>query len=54
MIFILRGITRILLILDTKYENVNAYWFHDVMQENLQVFYGQVLTSSYIAAEVID
>ena len=45
---------KLLLILDTKYEDENAYWWFEIMQGNLEVFYGQVLTSSYLSPEVID
>lgn len=51
---IINGITKLLLILDTKYEEVNAYWFHNIMQENLSIFYTQILTSSYISSEIVD
>ena len=37
---VVRGIVKLLLILDTKYEDANAIWFQEAMQPNLEVFYG--------------
>lgn len=54
MMDICNGITRLILILDAQFEDSNAIWFYQVMQENLEIFYGQVLTSSYLSPEVID
>lgn len=45
---------RVLLILDTKFEDQNVVWFQQMMQENLSIFYGQVLSSSYLSSDVID
>jgi hypothetical protein len=51
---IIKGLVKVLLIIDTKFENDGAIWFHNMMQPNLDVFYGQILTSSYVSPEVID
>lgn len=51
---VLKGIVRVLLILDAKFEDDNAAWFQQAMQGNLQIFYGQVLSSSYLSSEVIE
>lgn len=52
---VIAGLVKMLLILDTKFEDLNAMWFQQkLMQSNLDVFFGQILTSSYISAEVID
>ena len=37
---VVRGLVKILLILDTKYEDVNAIWFQEAMHQNLEIFYG--------------
>ena len=45
---------RLLLILDTKYEEDNARWWVGAMSQNLDVFYNQILTSAYVSPEVIE
>lgn len=51
---IMKGIVKLVLILDTKYEDVNAYWWFDIMRPNLDMFYNQILTSSYLNPTVLD
>ena len=49
---VVSGITRLLLILDAMFEDDNLRWFAST--NVLAVFRGQILTSSYVAQEVID
>ena len=50
----MKGLVKLVLILDTKYEDVNAYWWFDLMRPNLDMLYSQILTSQYLNPSVLD